>query len=95
MQVNFRKQTQFFKDASNGEAHRYEAYVQRLCNRNDGQENVNFVTDGKQTIVANINKTTVRGLDAFLRKKIPEWTKNRSNDKILIICGAHGNPDGV
>ena len=34
--VNFRKQTQFFKDASEGETSKYEAYLKRLCNRNDG-----------------------------------------------------------
>ena len=33
--LNFRKQTKFFKDASTGEAHKYESYVQLLCNRND------------------------------------------------------------
>ena len=35
--MNFRKQTKFFKDASTGEAHKYEKYVQMLCNRNDGK----------------------------------------------------------
>ena len=44
--------------------------------------------------VTNILKISARGLNAFLAKRLPEWTKNRSNDKILIICGAHGNPDG-
>ena len=38
----FRKQTQFFKDAIIGETDKYEAYIQRLCNRNDG--------DGLQTL---------------------------------------------
>ena len=53
-----------------------------------------IVDDGNQTIVASVAKTTVRGLNNFLCGKIPEWTKNRKNDKILVICGAHGNPDG-
>ena len=55
----------------------------------------NVVDDGKQTIVVNILKITARTLDLFLAKRLPEWTKNRHNDKILIICGAHGNPDGT
>ena len=55
----------------------------------------NVVDDGKQTIVVNILKITARTLDLFLVKRLPEWTKNRHNDKILIICGAHGNPDGT
>ena len=54
----------------------------------------NIVIDDKQTYVTNILKISARGLNAFLAKRLPEWTKNRSNDKILIICGAHGNPDG-
>ena len=36
--LNFRKQTNFFKDASTGEAHKYETYLQMLCNQNDGQQ---------------------------------------------------------
>ena len=55
----------------------------------------NVVDDGKQTIVANILKITARTLDVFLVKRLPEWTKNRRHDKILIICGAHGNLDGT
>ena len=30
----FRNQTQFFKNASKGEAYKYEAYMLRLCNHN-------------------------------------------------------------
>ena len=33
----FRNQTQFFKNVSKGEAYKYEAYMQRLCNRNDNE----------------------------------------------------------
>ena len=36
----FRKQTQFFKNASKGETYKYEAYMKRLCNRNEADPDV-------------------------------------------------------
>ena len=49
----------------------------------------------KQTIVTNLAFTTARGLDVFLKKKMPEWTKDREYVKTLFVCGSHGNPNGT
>ena len=53
----------------------------------------NVVLD-KETVVTNYSLITAMGLNMELTKKLPEWTKNRKNVKIMIICGAHGKPDG-
>ena len=55
----------------------------------------NIVLDTKQTVVTNILKISARGLNVFMKKRIPEWTKNRKYVKILVICGFHGNPNGT
>ena len=60
-------------------------------------DNKNIIVDGKQTLVTNtleINARTLEQWNGFFCKKLSEWTKNRSNNKILMICGAHGKPDG-
>ena len=53
----------------------------------------NIVLDN-ETVVTNYGLITAMGLSLKLTKKLSEWTKNRKNDKIMIICGAHGKPDG-
>ena len=53
----------------------------------------NVVLD-KETVVTNYSLITAMGLNMELTKKLPEWTKNRKNVKIMIICGAHGKADG-
>ena len=47
-----------------------------------------------ETVVTSYGLITTRTLNLELAKKLPAWTKNRKNDKIMIICGAHGKPDG-
>ena len=47
-----------------------------------------------ETLVTNYGLVIAMDLNMELTKKLPEWTKNRKNDKIMIICGAHGKPDG-
>ena len=47
-----------------------------------------------QTLVTNITFISALGLGRFMIKNLPNWTVNRKNAKILIICGAHGDPDG-
>ena len=47
-----------------------------------------------ETLVTNYGLLIAVDLKLELSNKLPEWTKNRKNDKIMIICGAHGKPDG-
>ena len=47
-----------------------------------------------ETLVTNYGLITAVDLKLELSNKLPEWTKNRKNDKIMIICGAHGKADG-
>ena len=47
-----------------------------------------------ETLVTNYGLVIAMDLKLELSKKLPEWTKNRKNDKIMIICGAHGKADG-
>ena len=53
----------------------------------------NIIPDN-QTLVTNITFISALGLGRFMIKNLPNWTVNRKNAKILIICGAHGDPDG-
>ena len=47
-----------------------------------------------ETLVTNYGLITAVDLKLELSNKLSEWTKNRKNDKIMIICGAHGKADG-
>ena len=58
------------------------------------QVTVKKIVLDNETVVTNYGLITARTLNTVLTKKLPEWTKNRKNDKIMIICGAHGKPDG-
>ena len=53
----------------------------------------NVVLDS-ETLVTNYGLVIAVDLKLELSNKLPEWTKNRKNDKIMIICGAHGKADG-
>ena len=47
-----------------------------------------------ETLVTNYGLVIAMDLKLELSNKLSEWTKNRKNDKIMIICGAHGKADG-
>ena len=47
-----------------------------------------------ETLVTNYGLVIAVDLKLELSNKLSEWTKNRKNDKIMIICGAHGKADG-
>ena len=98
---DFRKQTQFFKVASRGEAHKYEEYIQRLCNRNDGDgrpmpsiEHTTMHADKLAVVTCN----NARLSEPIVRRYfVINWmtlTVGTDNSTILFIAGIHIIGDG-
>ena len=100
---NFRKQTQFFKDARLGETNKYEAYFQNLCNQNDGQtwryytqpQSIpswrhfgDFLVD-KLTVVTFAGTIHAARIRKFLQKNWNTLTMEMENSSILFIAGIY------